>query len=180
MNVCVFCGSSFGLNPVYVKSAGALADILSGRGCTLVYGGGNVGIMGVVADRMIANGSRVIGIIPQFLVNREVGHTGISTLEVVPGMHERKKRMADLSKAFIAFPGGMGTLEEIAEILTWKQLGLIDAPVGLLNINHFFDPLIAQLNLMMAEGFLRPENLDELRISENPDELLTLLGVVAN
>jgi uncharacterized protein (TIGR00730 family) len=178
MNVCVFCGSSQGTNPIYVKSAQLLADLLSQNNRTLIYGGGKVGIMGVLADRMLANKAKVIGIIPLFLMNREVGHTGISTLEIVPGMHERKKRMAELSNAFIAFPGGMGTLEELAEILTWKQLELINSPVGILNVNHFFDHLITQLKFMVEEGFLRSENLDELKISENPAELLTLLGVV--
>jgi uncharacterized protein (TIGR00730 family) len=178
MNVCVFCGSSRGTNPVYAESAELLADLLSKNNYTLIYGGGNVGIMGILADRMLANKSKVIGIIPQFLMNREVGHTGISTLEIVPGMHERKRRMAELSNAFIAFPGGMGTLEELAEILTWKQLGLINSSVGILNINHFFDHLMAQLELMAEEGFLRSENLRDLKISENPAQLLTLLGVV--
>ena len=178
MNICVFCGSSTGHNPEYAIAARKLADLLISKKCSLVYGGGNIGLMGVIADQMIVGGAEVIGIIPEFLMQREVGHAGLTSLEVVPSMHERKKRMADLADVFIAMPGGMGTLEELGEILTWKQLGLVTAPVGLLNINGFFDPLLKQLDLMTQEGFLRSENRSELKTSNNPSELLTLLGVL--
>jgi uncharacterized protein (TIGR00730 family) len=178
MNVCVFCGSASGLNPIYASAAETLAILLCKNNCTLVYGGGNVGLMGVLADTMILHGGKVIGIIPEFLMKREVGHKGISQLEVVQSMHERKKRMADLTDAFVALPGGMGTMDELAEILTWKQLGLITSKVGILNVNGYFDPLLLQMNTMVEEGFLRKENFDELKSSSNPSSLLTLLGVL--
>ena len=179
MNICVFCGSSKGTNPVYAEATKELALHLSKNKCSLVYGGGNIGLMGVLADEMLKNAARVIGVIPDFLVQREVAHGGLSELIVVTSMHERKKRMADLTDCFIAIPGGMGTLDEFAEILTWKQLGLIHNPVGLLNTNGFFDSLIKQLEKMVADGFLKGENLASIKISDNPRQLLTLLGVVA-
>src|SRR5688572_20085362 len=132
MNICVFCGSSVGLKPEYGEAAKQLAILMVKHGHSLVYGGGNVGLMGVLADTVLEHKGEVIGIIPDFLVQREVGHRGISRLEVVSSMHERKKRMADLADSFIALPGGWGTLDELAEILTWKQLGLIEQPVGVL------------------------------------------------
>src|SRR5882672_9757240 len=145
MNICVFCGSSKGLNPVYANSARELGSLLALQQHTLVYGGGNVGLMGIVADAALEKNGRVVGVIPEFLMQKEVGHRGLTELEVVPSMHERKKRMADLSDAFIAMPGGWGTLDETAEILTWKQLGLIHQPVGLLSVNGFFDALLQQM-----------------------------------
>ena len=146
---------------------------------TLVYGGGNIGLMGILADEILKYEGSVIGVIPDFLVQREVGHHGITRLEIVSSMHERKKRMADLSDAFIALPGGMGTLDELAEILTWKQLKLIDQPVGLLNTNAFFQPLIEQMERMVESGFLKEENFKELQIHETPQQLLTSIGVIA-
>ncbi len=134
--------------------------------------------MGILADEVLKTSGKVIGVIPDFLVKREVGHPGLTQLEIVSSMHERKKRMADLSDAFIAMPGGWGTLDELAEILTWKQLNLVHTQVGLLNINSFFDPLIDQMNKMVKEGFLHDVNLKELTIAENPLSLLTSLGVV--
>src|SRR4051812_13461102 len=125
MNICVFCGSSIGTNPVFSEAAKELGRLLAISNHTLVYGGGNVGLMGVLADSVLDNNGNVIGVIPDFLLQREVGHRGLTRLEVVSSMHERKHRMADLSHAFIAMPGGWGTLDELAEILTWKQLGLI-------------------------------------------------------
>jgi uncharacterized protein (TIGR00730 family) len=175
MNVCVFCGSSTGLNPVYAESAVKLASLMAQRNISLVYGGGNVGIMGVLADSVMAAGGEVIGIIPDFLVKREVGHRGITRLEIVDSMHERKQRMADLADAFVAFPGGWGTLEELAEILTWKQLGLISEPVIILNINQFFTPLLNQMRLMAEEGFLRAEYLKNLQVATTPEETLSQL-----
>jgi uncharacterized protein (TIGR00730 family) len=132
---------------------------------TLIYGGGNIGLMGILADSVLEKGGAVIGIIPGFLKEREVGHAKITRLEVVQSMHERKKRMADLADAFVAIPGGWGTLDELAEILTWKQLGLIHQPVYLINMNQFFDPLLAQLELMVREGFLQQECLNYLQVS---------------
>lgn len=145
---------------------------------TLVYGGGNIGLMGILADQIMSNGGKVIGVIPDFLMQKEVGHTGLTQLEVVGSMHERKRRMADLADAFIALPGGWGTLDELAEILTWKQLNLIQASVGILNINHYFDSLISQMQTMVQEGFLQSKNLQEIRVADSPKKLLIQLGVI--
>jgi uncharacterized protein (TIGR00730 family) len=175
MNICVFCGSSIGSNPIYSSNAQELGKQIALSKSTLVYGGGNVGLMGIIADTVIAHGGEVIGIIPDFLLRREVAHHGITRLEVVDSMHERKKRMADLSDAFIAMPGGWGTLDELAEILTWKQLGLITAPIGLLNINSYFDHLIAQMHTMSNDEFLSASHLQSLLIAQTPNEILTLL-----
>lgn len=175
MNICVFCGSRHGSHMAYEAAAKALGNLVAQEGHTLVYGGGNVGLMGVVADAVLAGGGKVIGVIPDFLLQREVGHRNVTTLEVVDTMHTRKKRMADLSDAFIAMPGGWGTLDELAEILTWKQLGLITQPVGLLNTRHFFDSLLGQMQSMVDEGFLDSDQL-ELLIRENTPE--TLLSAI--
>lgn len=175
MNICVFCGSSRGNNPIYANAAKELGILIGGGNHTLIYGGGNIGLMGIVADAVLEAGGKVIGVIPKFLMDREVGHAGLTSLEIVSSMHERKKRMADLSDAFLAIPGGWGTLEELAEILTWKQLGLITQPVGLLNTNRFFDPLLVQMNSMVDEGFLRKENLLSIKSSEQPAEILSAL-----
>lgn len=175
MNICVFCGSSSGLNPIYADAARELGNQLAIQQHTLVYGGGNVGLMGIVADAALEKKGRVIGVIPDFLMQKEVGHKGLTELEIVPSMHERKKRMADLSNAFIAMPGGWGTLEELAEILTWKQLGLIQQSVGILNVNGFFDTLLQQMNLMVKEGFLNPNNLKTVKVSNSPNQLLSML-----
>ena len=176
MNVCVFCGSGTGHNPVFGNAARALGQALLMSQCGLVYGGGNVGLMGIVADEVLSGGGKVIGVIPGFLMEKELGHKGITQLEVVKTMHERKKRMADLYDAFIAMPGGWGTLDELAEILTWKQLGLISQPVGLLNTHSYFDHLEAQMNTMVEEGFLRQSHKDMLIVEKIPQTLLAKLG----
>lgn len=175
MNICVFCGSSFGKNPIYTQAAQELGSLMAASNHTLVYGGGNVGLMGVVADAVLQQKGKVIGVIPKFLMDKEVGHLGLTSLEIVASMHERKKRMADLSDAFVAIPGGWGTLEEIAEILTWKQLGLVTQPVAVLNINGFFDPLLAQMKHMVSEGFLQEENLLSIKTSDSPAKILSML-----
>ena len=180
MNVCVFCGSSSGTNPVYAEAAKELALLLVRSKCSLVYGGGNIGLMGILADEMLRNSARVIGVIPDFLVQREVAHSGLSELIVVSSMHERKKRMTDLTDVFVALPGGLGTLDEMAEILTWKQLGLIRNPFGLLNTGKYFDNFVRQLDKMVEDGFLKPENLKAIKVSSNPLQLLTSLGVYAS
>lgn len=172
MNICVFCGSSKGNSSIYADSARELGELLASQEHTLIYGGGNIGLMGIVADTVLEKGGRVIGIIPDFLMQKEVGHTGLTKLEVVSSMHARKKRMADLTDAFISLPGGWGTLDETAEILTWKQLGLIQQPLGILNTNGFFDALLQQMNLMVQEGFLNPANLDSVITSSSPKALL--------
>lgn len=172
MNLCVFCGSSMGHAPIFQSAAKLLGKTIGKTNHHLVYGGGNVGLMGIVADAVLESGGKVIGVIPEFLLKREVGHHGITQLEVVVSMHERKKRMADLADAFLAMPGGWGTLDELAEILTWKQLGLIHQPVGLLNINNFFDPLLAQMQSMEENGFLKKGQLDYLIVDDSPEALL--------
>jgi uncharacterized protein (TIGR00730 family) len=175
MNICVFCGSSAGNNSIYTKAAQELGSLLALKGHRLVYGGGNIGLMGLIADSVLEKGGEVIGVIPGFLMEKEVGHVGLTQLEVVDTMHTRKMRMAELSQAFIALPGGWGTLDETAEILTWKQLGLIHQSVGILNINGFFDTLLAQMQHMVNEGFLKPSNLDFVKVSNSPQHLLSSL-----
>lgn len=175
MNVCVFCGSSPGDNPIFRDAAHSLGVALAGAGVKLVYGGGKVGLMGVLADAAMRHGGEVIGVIPDFLMRREVSHRGISRLEVVDTMHNRKRRMAELSDAFVAMPGGWGTLDELAEILTWNQLHLITKPVFLLNSNNFFDHLLAQMRKMVDEGFLTPENYNLIKTVHNPADLLNQL-----
>ncbi len=177
MNICVFCGSSMGTDGIYATEARELGRLIGTAKSTLIYGGGNVGLMGIIADATLEASGEVVGVIPDFLLRREVAHHGLTRLEVVESMHERKKRMADLSDAFIAMPGGWGTLDELAEILTWKQLGLIDSPIGLLNINSYFDHLMAQMEVMARNGFLGAESLHSIRIAETPAQLLTQLGV---
>jgi uncharacterized protein (TIGR00730 family) len=178
MNVCVFCGSSTGTDIVFANAARETGRLLAEGGHTLVYGGGNVGLMGILADAALQSGGKVTGVIPDFLMSREVGHRGLTELVTVPSMHERKKRMADLSDVFVALPGGWGTLDELAEILTWRQLGLIDQPVGLLNTHAFFTPLLEQMKLMTSMGFLHSSNLRILIVDDSPARLLTTLGVV--
>jgi uncharacterized protein (TIGR00730 family) len=172
MNICVFCGSATGNDPVYADAARELGTLFAKSSHTLVYGGGNIGLMGILADTVISNEGEVIGVIPDFLLQREVGHRGVSRLEVVESMHIRKKRMADLSQAFIAMPGGWGTLDELAEILTWRQLGLISQPIGLLNTKNFFDPLIIQMRSMVDQGFLKDDNLQLLYVENSAEKLL--------
>ena len=161
--ICVFCGSNVGHDPRYRAEAERLGGLLAGRGIELVYGGGNVGLMGVIADACLAAGGTVIGVIPEALIGKEVAgrvvdHRGLTRLEVVASMHIRKARMAELADGFIALPGGFGTFEEFCEILTWGQLGFHVKPMGLLNINGFYDPLLALFERAVAEGFLRNEN----------------------
>ena len=172
MNICVFCGSASGIDPVYAEAAKALGEHFAKEGHTLVYGGGNVGLMGIVADAVLNNGGKAIGVIPDFLLRREVAHLGLTTLEVVDTMHLRKQRMAELSNAFIAMPGGWGTLDELAEILTWRQLGLVTQPIGILNVKNFFDPLLAQMRTMVEEGFLKLGNLELLIVEQTPEKLV--------
>jgi uncharacterized protein (TIGR00730 family) len=175
MNVCVFCGSGKGSNAVYAQAARQLGSLLAKYSIRLVYGGGNIGLMGAVADAVMEGGGQVTGVIPAFLMKKEVGHNGISDLEVVESMHQRKQRMADLADAFVALPGGWGTLEELSEILTWKQLGLITQPVVLLNTNYFFDPLLDQMRLMVKEGFLQAGFFNLLKVAKTPEMIVSLL-----
>lgn len=156
--IVVFCGSSKGFDPVHARTANALGTAMCERGLGLVYGGGDIGLMGVVADAVLEHGGEVIGVIPGFLKDREVAHRGIGRLIVTGTMHERKQRMHELANAVIALPGGFGTLDELFELLTWKQLGLHQQPIGLLNVDGFFDHLVAQMDHMVAQGFLAPEH----------------------
>ncbi|WP_166357836.1 TIGR00730 family Rossman fold protein [Pseudomonas akapageensis] len=171
-SVCVFCGASTGNNPIYREAAVALGRTLAERKLTLVYGGGAVGLMGIVADAALAAGGEVIGIIPQSLKSAEVGHTGLTRLEVVDGMHARKARMAELSDAFIALPGGLGTFEELFEVWTWGQLGYHGKPLGLLEVNGFYNKLSSFLDHVVEEGFVREPHRAMLQMSESPAELL--------
>jgi len=174
-SVCVFCGASIGSNPAYREAAVALGQAIARRGWTLVYGGGAVGLMGVVADAAMAAGGDVVGIIPQSLLDAEVGHKGLTRLEVVDGMHARKARMAELSDAFIALPGGLGTLEELFEVWTWGQLGYHAKPLGLLDVNGLYDKLGGCLDHIVEEGFVRPQHRDMLLLGQQPDELLAAM-----
>jgi uncharacterized protein (TIGR00730 family) len=157
----------------YLETARELGRLMVANKHRLIYGGGNVGLMGIIADTILENKGEVIGVIPDFLLQKEVGHRGLTRLEVVNTMHERKRRMADLSDAFVAIPGGLGTLDELAEILTWKQLGLITQPIAILNSNNFFGALLSQMSYMATEGFVKKENLDSIIIANSPAELIT-------
>lgn len=170
--VCVFCGSSEGARPDYADAARAVAMELARRGLGLVYGGGSVGLMGVVADTLLAQGGEVIGVIPKGLASKELAHAGLTELRVVDSMHERKATMAALADAFIALPGGLGTLEETLEIVTWVQLGIHDKPVGVLNVAGYYDGLLKLLAHAVREGFLRREYFDLLLFGDSPAELL--------
>jgi len=169
--ICVYCGSSPGGDPAYRDAARHLGTTLVGANVELVYGGGDVGLMGEVANAVLDAGGAAIGVIPEFLVP-QVSHRKLTALHVVPSMHERKQMMADLSDAFIALPGGFGTLEEITEVLTWAQLGLHPKPCGLLNVAGYFDHLLAFLGHAVREGFVRQAYRDMLHVSADPDELL--------
>jgi uncharacterized protein (TIGR00730 family) len=153
--LCVFCGSSHGTNPAYAEAAKGLGAEFARRGIELVYGGGNVGLMGVVADAVLAAGGRAIGVIPEALMAKELGHRGVQDLRVVKTMHERKAMMAELADGFIAMPGGIGTFEEFFEIVTWAQLGFHAKPCALLNVNGFYDPLLRLIDHSIDEGFVK-------------------------
>ena len=174
--VCVFCGSNPGVREDYRNSAQALARALAGRGLGLVYGGGNVGLMGMLADSMLQAGGEVIGVIPRSLVAKEVAHHGVTELRIVDTMHERKALMNDLSDAFIALPGGFGTLDELFEILTWSQLGIHGKPSGLLNVAGYYDRLLAMLDHAVAERFLRPAHRELVIADSDVDALLQRLA----
>ncbi len=169
--VCVNCGSSPGFDRAYVKAARELGSALVSCNLELVYGGAEVGLMGEVANTVMQAGGTVIGVIPQSLVHR-VSHQGLTTLHVVASMHERKRMMVDLSDAFIALPGGFGTLDEIAEILTWSQLGFHQKPCGLINVSGYYDSFLSFLDHAVSEGFMKQEHRKMLLVSEDPVELL--------
>ena len=161
-SICVYCGSNAGNRPIYAERAVALGQRIAHEGLALIYGGGNVGLMGLAADAALAAGGEVIGVIPEQLVTWEVAHKGLTRLDVVANMHERKKRMFDLSDAFVALPGGFGTLDEMFEMLTWRQLGIGDKPCAFLDVDDFYAPLLQMIDRMVAERFLHPEQRADL------------------
>ncbi len=171
-HLCVFCGSSPGANSEYKNAARRLGALLAMKKITLVYGGGSIGLMGEIADAVLDHRGEVIGVIPQSLVDKELAHSGVTELRVVRSMHERKAVMADLADGFIALPGGLGTLEELFEILTWGQLGLHRKPCGLLNAAGYFAPMLAFLNHMVSQEFLRTRDLEMLLMEEDEKALL--------
>ncbi|MGH8000922.1 MAG: TIGR00730 family Rossman fold protein [Brasilonema sp.] len=174
--ICVFCGSSMGIKPAYKQAAIALGKVLAQRKLSLVYGGGNVGLMGTVADECLAAGGEVIGVIPDFLVAKEIAHAGLTQLHIVKSMHERKTMMAQLSDAFVALPGGYGTLEEFCEILTWAQLGLHQKPFALFNIKGYYDSVLKFFDKAVTEEFLRPIHRSLVLEASEPENLLDLLA----
>jgi len=173
--ICVYCGANAGVSPVYAEAARALGRALVDQNLALVYGGGKVGLMGIIADAVLAAGGEATGVIPTALVEREVGHTGLTRQFIVKDMHERKAMMASLSDGFIAMPGGMGTLEELFEMLTWSQLGIHAKPIGLLNVGGFYDGLIDFIAHASAQGFIRPQHAALMRSESDPEALLKLL-----
>lgn len=174
--VCVFCGSSFGARPAYTEAARALGRLLVDRELELVYGGGNVGLMGVVADEVLAAGGRAIGVIPDSMVTREVAHTGLTELHVVDSMHARKALMAELSDGFIAMPGGIGTLDELFEVWTWSQIGIHAKPLGFLDVEGYYTHLQVFLDHVAAEGFMRARHRTMVAVEADPAGLLSAMG----
>jgi uncharacterized protein (TIGR00730 family) len=178
-SVCVFCGASSGRSPAYADAARAFGEAVARRGLVLVFGGGRVGLMGAVADGALAAGGEVVGIIPQGLVDRELAHAGVTRLEIVESLHERKARMAELADAFVALPGGFGTLDELLEQLTWSQLGIHSSPVGLLDVEGYWRPLIALARHATEEGFVRESDLAAIAVADEPAPLLDRLEHLA-
>ncbi|PXY46071.1 LOG family protein [Flavobacterium hydrophilum] len=170
--ITVFCGSSFGTEEIYKEQAALLGETLAKQNIELVYGGANVGLMGAVADGVLNNGGKVIGVLPNFLRSKEIAHLGLTELILVESMHERKTRMNDLCDGVIALPGGFGTLEELFEMVTWAQLGLHKKPIAILNINGFYDSLIQLTEVMVSKGLLKEVNQQMLLVSDNIDDLL--------
>ncbi|SFH58480.1 LOG family protein [Planctomicrobium piriforme] len=171
-SLCVFCGSQSGSDPAYAAAAEELGSLLARRGIRLIYGGGNIGLMGVAADAVLAHGGDVTGVIPESLLRRELAHTGVQDMRVVVSMHTRKALMAELSQGFVALPGGLGTFEELCEILTWGQLHFHTKPVALLNVRGYYDPLIQMLDRAVSEQFMRQENRELLFVANSVAELM--------
>lgn len=175
-SLCVFCGSNTGTNPRFAEVAREFGALLASQGIALVYGGGHVGLMGIVADAVLAGGGKAIGVIPRALWDREVGHRNLTKLHIVESMHERKAMMASLADAFVALPGGLGTLEEIFEVWTWAQLGIHAKPVGFLDAEGFYGPLMAFLDRGVDAGFIRAQHRAAAIVEANPISLLRRLG----
>ena len=171
-SVCVFCGASSGHDPAYALAARRFGEVLAQRGIELVWGAGNVGLMGVLADAVLSHGGRAVGVIPDFMVERELAHTAASEILIVDSMHARKAAMAERADAFVALPGGFGTLDELFEILTWAQLHIHRKPIGLLNVQGFFDPLLAMVRHMSTAGFITARHLALLHEDVHADNLL--------
>jgi uncharacterized protein (TIGR00730 family) len=171
-SVAVYCGSRFGDSPAFAQAARTLGELIGRSGVTLVYGGGRVGLMGTVADAVMASGGQVVGVIPQALMDREVGHSGLTELHVVQTMHERKQLMAERADAFISLPGGIGTLEELYEVWSWQQLGYHDKPVALLNVDGYYDPLLEFHGAMHSRGFVSDAQFNALLVGTDPALLL--------
>ena len=179
-SICVYCGSRPGQNAAFAQAATAIGTLIGQRGGQLVYGGGRAGLMGMVADAALAAGAAVVGVIPQALIDRELGHRGLTELHIVETMHERKQLMAERSDAFVALPGGIGTLEELFEVWTWRQLGYHDKPVGLLNVGGYYDGLLGFLDETGRQGFVPDSQRELLQVDADPalllDRLITLAG----
>jgi uncharacterized protein (TIGR00730 family) len=175
-SVTVYCGSNPGADPAYAEATRALARLVAGSGMRVVYGGGHVGLMGVLADAAMEAGGEVVGVMPQALIDREIGHRGLTDLRVVASMHERKALMAELGDAFIALPGGIGTLEELIEVYTWSQLGIHRKPLGVLNVNGYYDGLAGFLDDMVDARFMRSQQREVLIFDSDPETLLTRLA----
>jgi len=174
-SISVFCGANFNGDPVLFKAIHDLADVFAEKEITLVFGGGRVGVMGLIADAVLERGGKAIGVIPQFLMDKEVGHTGLTELIITENMHQRKQKMADITDGIITLPGGFGTMEEFFEVLTWLQLGLHNNPIGILNVGGFYDPLLLQMDMMVEKKFLKPINRDLVLSDENPAKLVSLM-----
>ncbi|MCY1522146.1 LOG family protein YvdD [compost metagenome] len=170
--ICVYCGSNFNGDPLLENAVQQLADELVKQDISLVFGGGSVGVMGLMANAILTRGGKAIGVIPQFLMDKEVGHTGLTELLITENMHQRKQKMADLSDGFLILPGGFGTLEEFFEVLTWLQLGLHAKPIGVLNVGGFYDPLFAQMDKMVENRFLKPVNRELVFNETDPQTLI--------
>ena len=175
--VCVFCGSNFNGDPGLLETVNQLADVFVEKDITLVFGGGRVGVMGLIADAVLMRGGKAVGVIPKFLMDKEVGHTGLTELIITENMHQRKQKMADLSDGVITLPGGFGTLEEFFEVLTWLQLGLHTNPIGLLNVDGFYDNLLLQMDLMVERKFLKQTNRKLVLSHADPAKLIADMSV---
>ena len=173
--ICVFCGSNGGVDPIFLETAGIVGKFLARENIELVYGGGRVGLMGKIADAVLANGGRVIGAIPEALAIKEVAHQGLTELHIVDSMHERKALMAELADGFIALPGGFGTFEELCEIITWAQLGIHQKPCALLNVGGFYDHLIAQIEISVSQNFIRDEHRKLVLVENEIGKLYDLM-----
>jgi len=174
-SISVFCGANFNGDPMLLKVIQDLADVFVEKDISLVFGGGKVGVMGLIADAVLVRGGKAIGVIPQFLMDKEVGHTGLTELIITENMHQRKQKMADISDGIITMPGGFGTMEEFFEALTWLQLGLHNNPIGLLNVGGFYDPLLLQMDRMVDQKFLKPINRELVLSHDHPGSLVTLM-----